>query len=245
MIILIDIGNTNIVLSRYDGEIHDTYRYQTDTSKSIDEYFVILKDVLGDAKGMMISSVVPQLNIIFKNLAKKYLNIEPIFVGPGIKTGVKIVVDNPKEVGADLVASAAAVLHQYSDNAIVIDMGTATTFTYIENKIIKGVSITTGLITSRDALINKASQLTQFEFKTPTKIIATNTIDCLNSGLLFGHAFMIKGIVSEIKKIYNPNAMVIITGGASRFIKELFDDSYIFDEYLILKGLVEIYQKNQ
>jgi type III pantothenate kinase len=245
MIILVDIGNTNIVLSRYDEEIHDTYRYQTDTSKSIDEYFVILKDVLGDAKGMMISSVVPQLNIIFKNLAKKYLNIEPIFVGPGVKTGVKIVVDNPKEVGADLVASAAAVIKEYSDNAIVIDMGTATTFTYIENKVIKGVSITTGLITSRDALINKASQLTQFEFKTPTKIIATNTIDCLNSGLLFGHAFMIKGIVAEIKNNYNSNATVIITGGASRFIKELFDGNYIFDELLILKGLVEIYQKNQ
>ncbi|MBU1020513.1 MAG: type III pantothenate kinase [Firmicutes bacterium] len=244
MIILVDIGNTNIVLSRYDGQIHDTYRYQTDTSKSIDEYFVILKDVLGDAKGMMISSVVPQLNIIFKNLAKKYLNIEPVFVGPGIKTGVKIIVDNPKEVGADLVASSAAVIKEYGDNAIVIDMGTATTFTYIESKVIKGVSITTGLITSRDALINKASQLTQFEFKTPTKIIATNTIDCLNSGLLFGHAFMIKGVVNEIKKQYNSNAHVIITGGASRFIQELFDENYIFDDLLILKGLVEIYQKN-
>lgn len=245
MIILIDIGNTNIVLSRYDGEIHDTYRYQTDSSKSIDEYYVILKDVLGDPKGMMISSVVPQLNIIFKNLAKKYLNIEPIFVGPGTKTGVKIVVDNPKEVGSDLVASAAAVLKEYGDNAIVVDMGTATTFTYIENKVIKGVSITTGLITSRDALINKASQLTQFEFKTPTKIIATNTIDCLNAGLLFGHAFMIKGIVAEIKKQNVSDSVVVITGGASRFIQELFDESYVFDDLLLLKGLVEIYKKNQ
>lgn len=244
MIILVDIGNTNIVLTRYDGQIHETYRYQTDTSKSIDEYYVILKDVLHDTKGMMISSVVPQLNIIFKNLAKKYLNIEPVFVGPGVKTGVKIVVDNPKEVGADLVASAAAVIKHYGNDAIVIDMGTATTLTYIEDKIIKGVSITTGLITSRDALIKKASQLTQFEFKTPTKIIGTNTIECLNSGLLYGHAFMIKGIVAEIKKQYNKEALVIITGGASRFVKDLFDESFIFDEHLILKGLVEIYQKN-
>jgi len=244
MIVLVDIGNSNIVLSMYDSKINETYRYKTDPSKSIDEYYNILKDILKNAKGIIISSVVPELNIIFKNLSVKYLNIEPMFIGPGVKTGVKIIVDNPKEVGADLVSSAAAVINEYGENAIVVDMGTATTFTLIEAKVIKGVSITAGLVTSRDALVGETSQLSQFAFKTPSKVIATNTIDCLNSGLLFGHAFMVKGIVEEIKKQNNNNYQVIITGGASRFIKDLFDESYVFDDLLILKGLVYIYTKN-
>ena len=244
MIILVDIGNSNIVIATHNGEINQTYRYKTDTTKSIDEYYVLLKDVIKGAKGMIISSVVPELNIIFKNLAIKYLKIDPMFIGPGVKTGVSIIVDNPKEVGSDLVASAASVINEYSDTAIVVDMGTATTLTYIENKVIKGVSITTGLVTSKDALINEASQLSQFEFKTPSKVIATNTIDCLNSGLLYGHSFMIKGIVEEIKKQIKKNPIVIITGGASRFVKDMFDDSYVFDDLLLLKWLFKIYQKN-
>ena len=244
MVILVDIGNSNIVLATHDNKINQTYRYNTDTTKSIDEYYVLLKDVIKGASGMIISSVVPELNIIFKNLAIKYLKIIPIFIGPGVKTGVQIVVDNPKEVGSDLVASAAAVIAEYSHTAIVVDMGTATTFTYIEKKVIKGVSITTGLVTSKDALVNEASQLSQFEFKTPTKIIETNTIDCLNSGLLYGHLFMIKGIVKAIKEYYKTDPIVIITGGASRFVKEMFNSKYIFDDLLLLKGLLVIYQKN-
>lgn len=244
MIILVDIGNSNIVLATYDKAINQTYRYNTDKSKSIDEYYVLLKDIIKDATGMIISSVVPELNIIFKNLAIKYLKINPMFIGPGVKTGVQIVVDNPKEVGADLVASAAAVIGEYADTAIIVDMGTATTLTFIENKVIKGVSITIGLVTSRDALIQNASQLSQFEFKTPKKVIETNTIDCLNSGLLYGHSFMIKGIVEEIKKQNKVNPKVIITGGASRFVKEMFDDTFIFDDLLLLKGLLKIYKKN-
>ena len=167
-----------------------------------------------------------------------------MFIGPGVKTGVQIVVDNPKEVGADLVASANAVVTEYAETAIVVDMGTATTITYIENRVIKGISIMTGLITSKDALISKASQLSQFEFKTPTKIIATNTVDCLNSGLIYGHSYMIKGIVEEIKKRFKTDLKVIVSGGASRFVKDMFDDSYIFDDLLLLKGLYNIYQKN-
>lgn len=244
MVVLVDIGNSNIVLSKYNGTISETYRYNTDSTKSIDEYYVMFKDIIKDANGMIVSSVVPELNVIFKNLAIKYLNIDPMFIGPGLKTGVKIVVDNPKEVGADLVASAAAIISEYSDNAIVVDMGTATTFTLIEKKVIKGVSITAGLVTSRDALVGEASQISQFEFRVPKKVIATNTIDCLNSGLLYGHAFMVKGIVEEIKRQNNNDYQVIITGGASRFVKELFDDSYVFDDLLLLKGLVSIYSKN-
>jgi type III pantothenate kinase len=246
MIILIDIGNSNIVISKYQNEMSETYRYNTDKTKSIDEYYVILKPVIEEAKGIMISSVVPELNVIFKNMAEKYLNITPLFVSPGIKTGVRITVDNPKEVGADLVASAAGVIAHYGETAIVVDMGTATTFTYIENRIIKGVAITAGLVTQRNALISGTSQLSQFEFRKPEKVIETNTIDCLNAGLLYSNALMVKGMIETIKKEEGVNPPVIITGGASRFIEALLEDEdFVFDDLLLLKGLITIYHKNQ
>lgn len=246
MIILVDIGNSNIVITRYDGTSFSTpYRYNTDKTKSVDEYFVLLKDVIFDAKGIIISSVVPELNTIFKNVVKKYLNIEPIFVGPGVKTGVKIIVDNPKEVGSDLVCSAASVIENYADTAIVVDMGTATTFTYVENKVIKGVAITTGLVTQKDALVGKTSQLSQFEFRTPTRVLGTNTNDSLNAGLLYGNSFMIKGMINKIRTEYKTDPTVIITGGASRFVKDMFkEENFFFDDLLLLKGLLVIYNKN-
>ena len=243
MINLVDIGNSNIVIATYNGGLKNTYRYTTDKTKSVDEYYAILKDVIDSSTAMIISSVVPELNIIFKNLAIKYLDYEPIFIGPGIKTGVRIVVDNPKEVGADLVASAAAAIHDYQDDCIVIDMGTATTITLLEQKIIKGVAITAGLVTQRDCLIGNTSQLSGFEFKKPNSVIATNTVDCLNAGLLYGHAKMLEGIVYELKKT-RPNIPVILTGGAARFITDLVDPSFQYDEYLLLKGLRYIYEKN-
>lgn len=246
MIILVDIGNSNIVITRYDGKSFSTpYRYNTDKTKSVDEYFVILKDIIFDAKGIIISSVVPELNTIFKNLVRKYLNMDPIFVGPGVKTGVKIIVDNPKEVGSDLVCSAASAIANYADTVIIVDMGTATTFTYVENKIIKGVAITTGLVTQKDALIGKTSQLSQFEFRTPTRILGTNTKDSLNAGLLYGNTFMIKGMIEKIKSEYNSEPTVIITGGASRFVKDILkEEDFVFDDLLLLKGLLVIYNKN-
>lgn len=245
MIILIDIGNSNIVLTQYEGRFLETYRYNTDKLKSIDEYYVLLKDVIKDAKGMAISSVVPELNIIFKNLAEKYLNIEPMFIGPGVKTGVKIMIDNPKELGSDIVCdSVGAINHYNTDNAIIVDMGTATTVSILEDKVIKGVSICAGLMTQRNALVGNASQLAQFEFKTPKSVVGTNTIDSLNSGLLLGHKYMIEGLVRDMKKVHKKDPLVIITGGASRFMKNVLDKSFVMDELLLIKGLQSIYTKN-
>lgn len=245
MLVVIDIGNSNIVLSRYDKTLGPTYRFTTDKDKSVDEYYVLLKEVLDGATDIVVASVVPELNIIIKNLAIKYYGIQPMFVGPGIKTGVKITADNPKEVGADLVASAAAAIHQYTDTAIVVDMGTATTFTYIENKRITGVAIMAGLITQRNCLVNGASQLSQFEFKTPKSVLGTNTIDCLNAGMLYGHALMITAMAKKIREEYNIDATLIVTGGASRFVKDLFEEDVIVDDLLVLKGLLTIFHKNQ
>ncbi len=246
MIALIDIGNTNIVLARYNnGDFIESYRFTTDKNKSMDEYYVILKDAIKGVKEIVISSVVPELNSVMRLLAEKYLSITPLFIGPGIKTGVKILADNPKEVGADLVAAAAGVIEHYAKDAIIVDMGTATTFTYLQNGSIKGVSITTGLITARSALIKGASQLTQFEFKAPKHVLGTNTVDCLNAGLLYGHAFMIEGIVKAIRNEYNNNAPIILTGGAGRFIKDLLNEEIIYDELLLMKGLLAIRNRNQ
>jgi type III pantothenate kinase len=245
MIALIDIGNTNIVLARYNGDFTDNYRFTTDKHKSMDEYYVILKDALAGVNEIIISSVVPELNSVMRLLSEKYLSIIPLFIGPGVKTGVKIHADNPKEVGADLVAASAGVIEHYGSDAIIVDMGTATTFTYLHNGSIKGVSITTGLLTQRSALISGASQLTQFEFKAPKHVLGTNTVDCLNAGLLYGHAFMIEGIVKAIRAEHKTNAPLILTGGAGRFIKDLLAEEVIYDELLLMKGLLAIRNRNR
>lgn len=246
MVILVDIGNSNIVLTQYENGFKDTYRFNTDKDKSIDEYYVLLRDVIKDAKGMIISSVVPELNIIFKSLAQKYIQIEPMFVGPGVKTGVQIKIDNPKELGSDIVSDAVgAMSFHHTDNAIIVDMGTATTVSILENKVIKGVSICAGLITQRNALVGNASQLAQFEFKQPKSVIGTNTIDSLNSGLLLGHKHMIEGLVEDIKKLFKEEPKVIITGGASSFMRNILHPSYIIDEHLLTKGLFTIYNRNK
>lgn len=245
MIVLMDIGNSNIVIAQYDTAFQPTYRYTTDKTKSVDEYHVLFKDVMDGASAIIVSSVVPELNIIIKNMAQKYLGITPMFVGPGVKTGVKLIVDNPKEVGADLVAAAAAAIEHYGDTVILVDMGTATTFTLVEDRIIKGAAFMAGLVTQRNCLVGSASQLSQFEFKTPDKVLGTNTVEALNAGLLYGHALMIQAMAEKIRSEYQVDAPLIITGGASRFVQDLFDETVLFDQHLVLKGLLVIHEKNQ
>jgi len=244
MILLIDIGNSNIVLAQYENEIGEIYRFNTIRNKSFDEYYILLKNVVSGVKTMVISSVVPELNRIFKALATK-LDIEVIFVGPGVKTGVQIKIDNPKELGTDIVCDHAGAFKHYYDNVIVVDMGTATTISYSDNRIIKGVSINAGLITSKEAIVGKASQLAQFEYRKPKRALGTNTIDSLNNGLLLGHSYLIKGIVEQIKQENNIDVKVVITGGASIYMEGLLPEEYIFDGNLLVKGLLEVYKKNK
>ena len=246
MRLYIDIGNSNIVIGKGEDTIEATYRYTTDPTKSSDEYYAMLKHLFDDVEAVIIASVVPQVNTAFKTFLMRYFEIKPIFVGPGVKTGVKIKTDNPKEVGADLVAGAAGALEHYNDDIIIIDMGTATTTSYVEQRELKGVAISVGLDTAKTCLISNTSKLLQFEFETPRNILGTNTIDALNSGLLFGHVFQIIGMVKNIKNTYNnPKAEVIITGGASKLISSILPESYHFDETLVLKGLIAIYKRNE
>jgi type III pantothenate kinase len=245
MRLFIDIGNSNIVIGKGTDQILETYRYKTDSTKSSDEYYTMLKHHFENVTDVIIASVVPQVNTAFKTFINRYYDISPIFVGPGIKSGVKLKTDNPKEVGADLVAGAAGAIKYYGEDAIIIDMGTATTFTLVSKKEIKGVAITIGLDSSRDCLVSKASKLLQFEFEAPKGVLGTNTVDALNSGLLFGHAMQIIGMVRNIIHAYElTNANILITGGAAKLILDILPDTYIYDDYLVLKGLIAIYEKN-
>lgn len=244
MRLYIDIGNSNIVIGKGTKRIVETFRYKTDMTKSSDEYHSLLGHHFQGATDVIIASVVPQVNTAFKTFIARYHGLQPLFVGPGVKTGVKIKTDNPREVGADLVAGAAGAMAQYGDNGIIIDMGTATTFTYYEAKEIKGVAITIGLDTSRDALVSKASKLLQFEFEPPKTILGSNTVDALNAGLLYGHAFQVIGMVKNISHQFGFSGPVVITGGAAKLIKDLLPANYIFDEHLVLEGLIAIAEKN-
>ncbi|MFP4287072.1 MAG: type III pantothenate kinase [Candidatus Izemoplasmataceae bacterium] len=245
MRLYIDIGNSNIVIGKGTNDILETYRYKTDTTKSGDEYYTMLNHHFTDVDDVIIASVVPQVNTAFKTFINRYFNISPKFIGPGIKTGVKLKTDNPKEVGADLVAGAAGAIQYYGDHAIIVDMGTATTFTLVSQKEIKGVAITIGLDSSRDCLVSKASKLLQFEFESPKGVLGTNTVDALNSGLLFGHAMQIIGMVRNIVHSYGlDDVHVLVTGGASKLIKEILPKHFIYDDLLVLKGLIAIYDKN-
>ncbi len=246
MNVFIDIGNSNIVIGIGKDAIISTYRYRTDISKSSDEYYSLLKAHFENVTSVIISSVVPQVNGAFKTFLKRYFEIDPIFVGPGVKTGLKIKTENPREVGADLVAGAVGAIEAYGEDVIVIDMGTATTCIYVEKKVLIGAAITVGLDSAKDCLVSKASKLLQFEFEPPKNILGTNTIDALNAGLLFGHAFQVIGMVRNIKKAYNnEDAAVVITGGASKLIRDMLPESYQFDEHIVLNGLIAILKRNQ
>ncbi len=248
MKIAIDVGNTTITigLSRTGELIEKLYRINTDKQKSSDEYAVILNDYIKECDEVIISSVVPEINEGFRDYFQDSFKIKPLFVGHGVKTGIKINSDNPKEVGADLITNSVAATSIYDETCLIIDLGTATTFTYIDEKTLKGAAIATGLTTSKDALFSKTSLLPQVELTAPKKTLGKNSVDAFRSGLIYGHASMIDGMVRRIKEEVNqPDLTVVMTGGHTRFIHELCEEKIIRDDLLILKGLLLILDKNK
>lgn len=242
MVIYIDIGNSNI---KYTSDFEQYFRISTVKTKSSDEYSIYFTSKYNEVEGVVISSVVPELNDIFRRLFVQNFNVEPIVVGPGVKTGINLLADNPKEVGADLICGAVGAVSKYGKNCIVIDQGTATTFTYIEGGCIKGVTITSGLITCKEALISKTSLLPQFELVAPKKVLGTNSIACLQAGLVYGHAFMIDGMCNAIiDETNNTKVKIISTGGISKTTIPLCKSDIIIDEFLLFRGLKAIYKRN-
>ncbi|MDA3931487.1 MAG: type III pantothenate kinase [Tenericutes bacterium] len=247
MKLAIDIGNTTIAigLSKTGETIDKLYRINTDKNKSSDEYSMILNDYIQECDEAIISSVVPEINDGFREYFLNRFNVKPIFVGQGVKTGIKINSDNPKEVGADLIGNTVGATKIYDETCLIIDLGTATTFTYIQDKTLKGVAIAIGLTTSKDALFSKTSLLPQVELQAPKKALGKNSVDAFKSGLVYGHASMIDGMVKRIKdEVKKDDLTVIMTGGHARIVHGLCEEKIIRDDLLILKGLLLILKKN-
>lgn len=254
MILAIDIGNTNIVVGCIDDK--KTYfieRLSTVRTKTELEYAVDLKTVLDiyhikktDIEGCIISSVVPQITNIAKLAAEKILKKEVMVLGPGVKTGLNIMMDNPGQLGADLVANAVAGLNEYPVPFIVIDMGTATTVSVVnDKKQYIGGMIMPGVGVSLDALTARASQLSGISIDAPKQVLGKNTIECMKSGVLYSNAAAIDGIVDRVEEELGEKATVIATGGLAKKIVSHCKKEIILDEDLLLKGLLVIYEKNK
>ena len=253
MILAIDMGNTNIVIGGIDSaQTYFVERITTDHVKTGLEYAVNIKNILeihdidkSRIEGAIMSSVVPPLNAPISSAINKLFGFRPRLVGSGMKTGLNIIMDNPKTVGSDMIVDAVAVVKEYPLPAIVIDMGTATTMSVVDQKgnYIGGV-IFPGLRVSLDSLSSKAAQLPSISLEIPKKVIGKNTIDCMRSGIMYGSAGMIDGIIDRMEAELGETPSVIATGGLSRFVVPLCRHKIIYDEALLMKGLWILYEKN-
>lgn len=247
MILLIDVGNTNIVFGLHDKEnLLNTFRVKTITDKTSDEYYLYVKPILDtfEFDDVIISSVVPVVTSALYKVFKKYYDIEAKALGPGIKTGIQLKVDDPKTVGADIICDCAGAMAYY-DEAIVIDLGTASKYIYVKNNVFLGVSIAPGVAVSMKAMISSAALLPHVELVCPKKVLGTNTISCMQSGVIFGAASQVDGLIDRIMdEIGNHNIPVISTGGLSGLISPLCKHKIDRKENLTLLGLAEIYKKN-
>ena len=255
MILAIDIGNTNIVVGCFDKDnVLFVERVSTDHTKTELEYAISLKNVLeiygikpADVEGGIISSVVPPLTNVLKASAEKIITGEVLVVGPGIKTGLNIVMDNPASVGSDLIVDAVAAINEYPVPLIFIDMGTATTISVVdEEKRYRGGMILPGIRVSMDSLTSRTAQLPRISMDAPKKLIGRNTVDCMKSGMIYGNASCIDGMIRRIKKeLGRDDVTVIATGGLSTVIIPHCEEEIIYDNELLLKGLRLIYEKNR
>ena len=253
MILAIDIGNTNIVLGGLvRGEILFEARIATDLIKTSDQYCVDLKNMLdlydipkSQIEGCIISSVVPPVLNSIKTAIRKLTGKQPLIVGPGIKTGLNIRMDNPAEVGSDLIVAAVAATAQYGAPLLLVDMGTATTITAVdENGSFVGGCICPGVKISMEALTGRTAQLPGISLEEPKVAIGKNTRDCMRSGIMFGAAGQIDGLLDRMEAELKAPAKIVITGGISKFILPLCKHKMIYERNLMLKGLDLLYHRN-
>lgn len=253
MILAIDIGNTNIVIGCIEQEkIYFVERMSTDISKTELEYVVEFKILLElyqikvkEITGCIIASVVPPLVNTVRASMEKLLRITPMIVGPGLKTGLNILMDNPAQVGSDLIVNAVAGLKYYGAPLIIIDMGTATTISVVDDKknYIGGM-ILPGVKVSLDSLVNRTSQLPKISLEAPRKIIGKNTIECMKSGIIMGQAASLDGMVERVWDELGYQARAVATGGLAGCIVPYCRREIVYDNELTLKGLGIIYRKN-
>ena len=255
MILAIDIGNTNIVLGCLNSEedIMFVERLSTDRTKTVLEYTISIKNVLEiyniypeNLEGSVISSVVPQVTNMIRESVQKVTGRDSVVVGPGVKNGLHIKMDNPAQVGSDLIVDAVAGIHKYKAPLIIIDMGTATTICVVdrEQNYIGGM-ILPGVRGSLDSLVSRASQLSNISLEAPKRLIGKNTIECMQSGIIHGNAACLDGMIDRIEDELGEKATVLATGGIAGVIIPHCRHEIILDDALLLKGLLLIYMKNK
>ncbi len=253
MLLAVDIGNTNITLGAYDtGMLAFTARLATETAKTADQYAVELKNLLAlneiesyEIEDCIISSVVPAVAKSISAAVSKLCHIVPLMLGPGVKTGLNIKIDNPAQLGADLVAGAVGALEAYTMPCVIIDMGTASTVSVLDrNGTFLGGVIAAGVRLTLKALTENTAQLTSIPIEAPQSVIGRNTVECMQSGLVYGTAAMIDGLLEQIEEELGEVPTVVATGGLSKEIITHCKKDIIYSENLLLDGLRAIYEKN-
>ena len=251
MLLALDIGNTNITLGVFDGErLAATWRLSTDHAKMPDEYSVTLTQLLqlrgmtvGDVDAVALCSVVPPLTPTFVELCRVFFGVEPLIVGAGTRTGIRILYDNPRDVGADRIVDAAAAMKLYGGPVIVVDMGTATVFDAVTaDGDYLGGAIVTGMTIAHDALFSNTSQLRRVELVSPETAIGRNTIHAIQSGIVLGYADLVRGMVARFDRELGGGAKVVATGGVAHIIEK---EAGVFDDVnpdLTLTGLRLIHE---
>lgn len=253
MILVVDVGNTNIVLGLYAGkQLTHHWRLSTNRSATVDEYGVLITNLFQIAgvtasqiAGVILSSVVPPIMNIMESLFVKYVGREAMIVGPGIKTGLNIRYENPKDVGADRIVNAVAGIEQYGTPLVVVDFGTATTFDYIDpSGAYIGGAIVPGIGISAEALYQRAAKLPRIELAKPRTVIGRNTVAAMQAGIIFGYAGQVDGIVRRIGKEFGVQPRVVATGGLAELIADESETIELVDPLLTLEGLRLVYERN-
>jgi type III pantothenate kinase len=254
MLLALDVGNTNVTVGVYsDAEMAGRWRLQTDAGRTADEWGILLRNLFGAAEidtgqvdGVAIASVVPPLDSVLEEMSQRYFRTNPLFVGPGVKTGVAVLVDNPQEVGADRIVNAVAAFHKYGGPCVVADFGTAITFdaVSVRGEYLGGI-ICPGVAISAEALFSRTARLPRVDLREPLKLIGTNTVASIQSGLYYGTLGLVDGILSRMLEVLGKEARCVATGGqahpvcrGSRYLRTVDDD-------LTLDGLRIIWEKNR
>ena len=254
MILALDIGNSSIVAGGFQGKkLLFTARLRTDSTKTSDEYCIDLMSILEvyghdreEVTGSIIASVVPQVTNACKTALRKLSSREPLIVGPGLKSGLNLKIENPALIGADLVVGSVAALQEHKPPMIVVDMGTATSMTVLdETGALVGGSICPGVQVSLDALTSRTALLPGLQLDQPRRAIGKNTIECMRSGVMLGAASMLDGMVARMEQELGSKTTVILTGRIAKFIAPLCRTPMVYDSNLTLKGLAALYLENQ
>ena len=253
MLLAIDVGNTNTVLGVFDkATLRESFRVQTEKDRTGDEYGLQMKSLfdfaglkISEVHDVIISSVVPPMAFPLEQMCKRFFGKKPLFVGPGVKTGMPVLYDNPREVGADRIVNAVAAYEKWPQGLIIVDFGTATTFDAVSPKgEYLGGAISPGVMISTEALFHHASKLPRVAFEKPERVVGRNTVASMQSGLVYGYVALVDGICARMKEELAFNVKVVATGGLAPLIGGVSKQIEVVDDQLTLDGLRIIYQRN-